>query len=62
MMDFIQWGGVDMLEKTMRMHAKDEFLVSTLPKLIKIILGMYNVFMYDFTCLSAFATIFAAIT
>jgi len=37
MMDFIQYGGLDLIDKAMRVHAKDDFLAVTLPYLLKVI-------------------------
>lgn len=38
-MDFIEFGGVDLLEKAMRVHAKDDYLAGLMPKLIRVVLG-----------------------
>ncbi len=38
-MDFIEFGGVDLLEKAIRVHAKDDYLMGILPKLIRVVLG-----------------------
>eukprot|EP00981_Chlorochromonas_danica_P013277 scaffold6042_cov247-Ochromonas_danica.AAC.22 len=37
-MDFIQYGGLDIIAKCMRLHEKDEFLAMTVPRVLKIIL------------------------
>lgn len=42
-MDFIEFGGVDLLEKALRVHTKDDYLKGILPKLIKVVLGKLNV-------------------
>ncbi len=39
MMDLIQFGGLDLLEKIIRTHEKDDYLQVMIPKLIKVILG-----------------------
>ena len=38
-MDFIQFGGLDLLEKAMRMHVKDDFISVTSPKLFSVLSG-----------------------
>ena len=38
-MDFIQYGGIDLLEKAMRLHARDDYVAMTLPKLREVLLG-----------------------
>lgn len=43
-MDFIQFGGLDLLEKAMRMHSQDDFISMTIPKLLNILLGERNVY------------------
>lgn len=40
-MDFIEFGGVDLLEKAMRVHAKDDYLAGLMPKLIRVVLGKW---------------------
>ena len=39
MMDFIQFGGLDLIDKAIRVHEKDDYIAIMLPKLQKIILG-----------------------
>ncbi len=39
MMDLIQFGGLDLLEKIIRTHEKDDYLQVMIPKLMKVILG-----------------------
>lgn len=39
MMDFIQFGGLDVLEKILRTHEKDNYLQVMVPKLMKVVLG-----------------------
>lgn len=39
MMDFIQFGGLDFIEKAIRVHEKDDYIAMMLPKLQKVILG-----------------------
>ncbi len=39
-MDFIQFGGLDLLEKAMRTHSKDDFIAMAIPKLLSVLLGM----------------------
>lgn len=39
MMDFIQFGGLDLLDKSIKLHVKDDFLAVMLPKLKRVILG-----------------------
>lgn len=38
-MDIIQFGGLDILEKAQKVHADDEFISGSIPKLLKILLG-----------------------
>lgn len=38
-MDFIQFGGLDLLDKAMRIHSKDDFIAVTVPKLLNVLLG-----------------------
>ena len=38
-MDFIQFGGFDLIEKAVRIHSRDDYLVVMLPKLQRIVLG-----------------------
>ncbi len=38
-MDFIQFGGLDFLEKCIRVHEKDDYIAIMMPKLQKVILG-----------------------
>lgn len=38
-MDFIQFGGLDVVEKCMRMHSMDEYLAMTTPRILKVVLG-----------------------
>lgn len=38
-MDIIQFGGLDILEKAQKVHADDEFIAGSIPKLLKILLG-----------------------
>lgn len=37
-MDFIQYGGLDVVEKCMRNHSKDEYLAMTTPRILKVVL------------------------
>jgi hypothetical protein len=39
MMDLIQFGGLDVLEKIIRTHEKDDYLQVMIPKLMKVVLG-----------------------
>lgn len=39
MMDFIQFGGLDLITKAATVHARDNYLAMQLPKLARIILG-----------------------
>ncbi len=41
-MDFIQYGGLDLLEKAMRTHSKDDFISVTVPKLFNTLLGWFS--------------------
>lgn len=45
-MDFIEFGGVDLLEKAVRVHAKDDYLQGFLPKLVKVVLGMRHLLIH----------------
>lgn len=38
-MDFIQFGGLDFLEKAYKIHREDEFIAGSIPPLQKILLG-----------------------
>lgn len=40
-MDIIQFGGLDFLEAANKVHADDEFIAGSIPKLLKILLGDY---------------------
>jgi hypothetical protein len=40
-MDFIQFGGLDFLEKANKVHAEDEFIAGSIPPLLKILIGMF---------------------
>ena len=40
-MDVIQYGGLEVLEKAQKVHAKDDFIAMTIPKLIKYIRGIF---------------------
>ena len=57
-MDFIQFGGLDLLEKAMRTHSKDDFISVTVPRLLKVLLSelltvLKSVFAVLLTCLSS---------
>ena len=45
-MDFIQFGGLDFLEKANKVHADDEFIAGSIPKLLKILIGKQNISIY----------------
>ena len=45
-MDFIQFGGLDFLEKANKVHADDEFISGSIPKLLKILIGKQNISIY----------------
>lgn len=38
-MDFIQYGGVDWLNRVLRVHSTDDFVLVSVPKLLKVMLG-----------------------
>jgi hypothetical protein len=38
-MDLIQFGGLDFLQKANKVHAEDEFIAGSIPKLLKMLLG-----------------------
>ena len=40
-MDFIQFGGMDIMDKVKKMHSSNEFLAMTIPKLMARISGHY---------------------
>jgi hypothetical protein len=40
-MDFIQFGGLDFLEKANKVHAEDEFIAGSIPPLLKILIGRF---------------------
>lgn len=40
-MDFIQYGGVELLERALKVHEDDDYVKITLPKLVKSIIGRY---------------------
>lgn len=48
-MDFIRFGGVDVIEKAIRIHAEDDYLAMMLPRLLNIILGALTPFLSLFT-------------
>lgn len=39
-MDFIQYGGLDLIEKAIRVHEKDNIIALELPPLMKHIMGI----------------------
>lgn len=39
-MDFIQYGGIDLMEKALRLHAKDDYVAMTMPKLREVFLAI----------------------
>ena len=41
-MDFIQFGGLDILDKAYRVHKDDELLAGSIPNLRKILIGKVN--------------------
>ncbi len=41
-MDLIQYGGLDFLEKAKKLHAQDEFIAGGIPKLLKILIGIFE--------------------
>lgn len=51
-MDFIQFGGLDILDKAYRVHKDDELLAGSIPNLRKILIGKYSarcLVLYTFT-------------
>lgn len=40
-MDFIQFGGLDFLERANKAHAEDEFISGSIPPLLKTLVGEY---------------------
>lgn len=38
-MDFIQFGGLDFLEKAKKVHAEDEFISGSIPMVLKALIG-----------------------
>lgn len=38
-MDFIQYGGFDVIDKAVRIHSRDDYLAVILPKLQRVVLG-----------------------
>lgn len=54
-MDFIQYGGLDLLEKAMRMHVKDDFISVTSPKLFNILSSeLLMLFLFVFICIFSY--------
>jgi len=41
-MDFIQFGGLDILDKAYRVHKDDELLAGSIPNLRKILIGKFS--------------------
>eukprot|EP01034_Spumella_vulgaris_P022222 gene22222-28336_t len=39
-MDFIQFGGLDLLDKAMRIHSKDDFISVTVPRLLNVLMAI----------------------
>jgi hypothetical protein len=45
-MDFIQFGGIDVIEKAIRIHASDDYIAMMLPRLLNVILGNFISFFF----------------
>ena len=52
-MDVIQYGGMDVLDRALKLHRSNEFVSLTLPKLIKEFLGKISIYSLTYYCLLA---------
>lgn len=43
-MDFIRFGGIDLAEKAIRIHATDDYIAMMLPRLLNVVLGKKTLF------------------
>lgn len=43
-MDFIRFGGIDLVEKAIRIHSTDDYIAMMLPRLLNIVLGKWHDF------------------
>ncbi len=43
-MDFIRFGGIDLAEKAIRIHATDDYIAMMLPRLLNVVLGKKELF------------------